>query len=88
MSKHTPGPWAWAADYQFLVSARKDGSIPLNAKVVVQAGSVMTQENADLIATAPELLALCKRALDHSARVHPDFMADLYAAIAKAEGAA
>lgn len=46
-----------------------------------------TEPNAHLIAAAPDLLECCKRALNESARVHPDFMAQLESAIAKAGAA-
>lgn len=39
-----------------------------------------------LHAEAAELLALCKRAVNESARVHPDFLAKLQVAIRRAEG--
>ena len=42
----------------------------------------------DLDQTFADLLGCCKRALTESARVHPDFLEQLNAAIAKAEGRA
>ena len=48
-------------------------------------GSV-SHANARLIAAAPDLLAIAKRALNESARVRPDFAADIRTAIAAAEG--
>ena len=43
-------------------------------------------ENDRLREANKELVACCERALTESARVHPDFMAQLQAALAKARG--
>ena len=44
----------------------------------------LTAERDRLKVINAELLACCERALNESARVHPDFAAQLQAAIAKA----
>lgn len=82
---HTPGPWVVTADRLLRVSTlRYDLTICTTGCDTSQRDS--WEANARLIAAAPELLALCKRALTQSARVHPDFMTALENVIAKAEG--
>lgn len=56
--------------------------IPDAAKV----GQIAAILDDDVDDPLPDLLACCKRALTDSARVHPDFMKQLKAAISKAHG--
>ncbi len=83
---HTPGPWAWR------------WSQPLNT-LVIEAGDKyiarnIGNDNARLIAAAPDLLAACHKLIDSDAAVEEDerkhqlLLAKLLAAqaIAKAEG--
>ena len=79
----TPGPWE-------VIGRRGFG--PEGGPAIGFAGfgrKKITDEmiaNARLIAAAPDLLAIAKRALNESARVRPDFAADIRTAIAAAEG--
>lgn len=74
-SNYTPGPWAWFR--QMLVTANADGSIPLNAKVVLAnnrdlgALEIMTAGDGPLIAASPQLLAVVRAASEWRARVSP-----------------
>lgn len=51
---------------------------------VYQIGRQMVDEIARLRAVNAELVACCERALNESARVHPEFHAQLQKALAKA----
>lgn len=85
--QHTPVPYC--------VEHTPDGTfiVPMDHKRNPIAEILCTgrsdEANAEFIARAcnahAELLALCRRALEQSARVHPDFTDALRAAIAKAD---
>jgi hypothetical protein len=81
MNKHTPGPWKAFTGWVGL----KPGHGPVIAQIPNYPYGD-TEANAHLIAAAPDLLEVAKRALNMSARVHPDFYTQIRAAIAKAEG--
>jgi hypothetical protein len=55
MSKFTPGPWGWYRG--FLVTARRDGTTGLDAKVIMkEAPDFFNDADSALIAAAPEML--------------------------------
>ena len=93
MSGHTPGPWRMSArelsedlgycGHSIYASGLWIASVMGN-HVNIPIENI--EPNARLIAAAPDLLAIAKRALNESARVRPDFAADIKAAIAAAEG--
>ena len=79
----TPGPWRVGEQFAGFVYS-EDGRFVADA---MPAGARdLGYANARLIAAAPDLLAIAKRALNESARVCPDFAADIRTAIAAAEG--
>ena len=98
MTQHTPAPWKiiehdHAAGDSWLSVCRGAVDITHNKPT---AGCICTSRfsaltpaenmaNARLIAAAPELLAVAKECLNKSARVHPDLLGRLEAAIGKAE---
>lgn len=83
--KHTPGPWetinldVYSSAWTGVKVA--DCYIPRPAGVY-DAGEC--EANARLISAAPDLLEMCKQALNP--QDHHNFWVDLKAAIAKAEG--
>ena len=91
MSKHTPGPWEVSnkvcrlGDDRYLVVNSSERWVSLLLE------GPQSEDDARLIAAAPELLEVMKRALRLS-KEHPDFclwaMEPFAAAIAKAEGRA
>jgi len=85
MSKHTPGPWIAGNDEDsdyFLVGPH-DGDGLVHRPVV----KLHSEADADLIAAAPELLAVCKQIRAHGT-LSSTWIDSLDAAIAKAGGAA
>ena len=95
-AKHTPGPWVWQAEEECLIGPifvvmRQDEE---GRKVFADYPDGTTQANARLIAAAPDLLEALKDARDHIHGSAPDWhnrtremVAEIDAAIAKAEGA-
>lgn len=85
MSKHTPGPWR-SADFAVYADDER------TSQLVCQLSSGWTleqdQANGRLIAAAPELLDVAKRALKCLEEYQPNCIEnyDLKAAIVKAEG--
>ncbi len=84
MTKHTPGPWT-----------KKGNKIEAQQGIIAQipmpqaGGSFGCQENAHLIAAAPELLEVCKAALPfvNGIGIKVDQLRkDIKSAIQKAEG--
>jgi hypothetical protein len=74
MSKHTPGPWTYAAKVkEFLldfpsngpVSARVNGPHKGQVAASTGRGQEECEANARLIAAAPELLAMCEAMLPY-----------------------
>jgi len=62
--KHTPGPWAFSNDKDYVVEAFKEGSPYSICKYDVNSDSEAEDlANANLIAAAPDLLAACKSAV-------------------------
>lgn len=94
--QHTPGPWAIFKGY--IVTANPDGSIPLNARIVAPLErdiDSVGEEDARLIAAAPELLGVVRTIAHWQPTVEPEqatFLAldrVIYAArhaLAKVEG--
>lgn len=85
---HTPGPWKLESNFLnievgFTVKGRDNRSIVACAATISRPGSEKAA-NANLIASAPELLEACRAAL----AILPtgDALAKVEAAIAKAEG--
>jgi hypothetical protein len=90
VSRYTPGPWCARPNDPWAVYAARDdenehAEPSLTICDVRNAGSQVSQDNANLIAAAPELLKACKTVL-----AHETFSLDtgnlLVGAIAKAEG--
>ena len=88
---HTPTPWS--------VQEMNEGCPGPFAPVYIEPQHILIatyrseerwREDAHFIVRAVNnhaaLVACCKRALEHSARVHPDFREQLLAALAAAEG--
>lgn len=100
MSQHTPGPWAARQEFANrwrIEQIPADGLVPLSVGIVcttlleVGVSNHNTEENAHLIAAAPELLAALQGLLAWDKRrnfIVPYSVRDnIRAAIAKAEGA-
>lgn len=82
---HTPGPWHVDPDASICVSG-PDGNVAL---MNLARPKAVSEANARLIASAPELLAVARKALDAWTGDGPPIALDeLRAAIAKATGAA
>lgn len=79
MSDHTPGPWVWTPDRETIHGYSHEG------EAIVVVYELGTNENdASLIAAAPDLLKACRQALYAlKGREHDQFLRD---AIAKATG--
>ena len=92
--KHTPGPWEVGRSYPksgrgggYHVEVKSDdGKIAMvgGSRKLDEPPESLVDNNARLIAAAPDLLEMCKQALNP--QDHPNFWIDLKAAIAKAEG--
>lgn len=95
-SKHTPGPWGWWN--RFLVQSNPDGTIPLNAKMIMkEAPDFFNEADSALVAAAPEMLEWLQEAVEHAEKfiddddpegTVPGFYWSAKAAIAKATGGA
>jgi hypothetical protein len=92
MSKHTPGPWAQdpTGDIGWWQIGTLDRPV-----ATVDAGDFWpiaeAQANARLIAAAPEMLAACRMVLEMAVAwqpLTPGDIAEVKAAVAKAEGGA
>lgn len=95
MSKHTPGPWATKEVNDKGAHVLWVMPIKANGHYVAEVGvnSPDAQANARLIAAAPDLLEALEHALAeleqtaNSEHIDPKhYFADIYAAIAKANG--
>jgi hypothetical protein len=75
-SKHTPGPWK-IGDFGLILGGKNDS-------IIATLEGINRDDNAKLIASAPELLEACKEALEKSH--DPAVEIILIEAIAKAEG--
>jgi hypothetical protein len=69
MSKHTPGPWAWGANYDGLYGAGPDNDVLThqsyeNMWLAYKRTAGEREANARLIAAAPELLEALQAMLD------------------------
>jgi hypothetical protein len=79
MSKHTPGPWTWNGTFPIRI-------IDAEGFVVCDGIIPREEDNARLIAAAPDLLAALKYLLDNQGDYSSDGIALCRKAIAKAEG--
>jgi hypothetical protein len=85
---HTPGPWQ-LTDYSAFEICSYDHKVI--ASIIQMESQTYDKDrnqqkaNARLIAAAPELLAMLKRAVEASSHDY-SWLGDAYAAIAKAEG--
>jgi len=92
---HTPGPWLIGRDANGNAATVSTG-VPSRPIASFYFGYSRLEENARLIAAAPDLYEAAKRVLDHlNARIDAapatakpvfDGIAELHTAIAKAEG--
>lgn len=83
--KHTPGPWytclnACGTDNQFIRSDAHGAAVARVIDVDLPTGTL--EANAQLIAAAPEMLAVLKQVI----RTFGDRFPDVVAVVAKAEG--
>ena len=60
MSAYTSGPWTYHFGAGLVVTARPDGGIPLNSRVVAKVTEA-SESDIRLIAAAPELLETLER---------------------------
>jgi len=84
MSAHTPGPWTYHFGAGLVVTARPNGDIPLNSRVVAKVTEA-SESDIRLIAAAPEMLEALDRAVASEMLSKADDLA-ARAAIAKARG--
>lgn len=57
MSKHTPGPWHLSAGRKYVMSSYSDGGLSIARMDDLEVPIDMREANANLVATAPDLLA-------------------------------
>jgi hypothetical protein len=82
VSSHTPGPWAYRQSHSDTCDLEVLDS---DGNVVAGEYGVREQANARLIAAAPDLLAVCRKILNHPLiRLTGDVEPELIAAISKA----
>jgi len=96
MSKHTPGPWEYSADWSEYYSAHKHFSLDAGDTNIISgcgccgSPTISSEADARLIAAAPDLLEACNLALnalkDNDWNEADGVFIALRAAIAKAEG--
>ena len=87
--KHTPGPWKWSEDRCLLIPVGRYPQV-----LALDLPEFMLEEDKQLIAAAPDLLAACKTVMEWNDRVGAmctssdmrDVLTPLMDAIAKAEG--
>jgi len=90
MSAHTPGPWTYHFGAGLVVTARPNGDIPLNSRVVAKVTEA-SESDIRLIAAAPELLEALELAASQLDELSEEFglhnvITKARAAIAKARG--
>lgn len=83
MTTPTPGPWTWEREDSTAMTLQAPSGTVLSIYESHGGGEHPTEADASLIAAAPELLDLLKRAVRYCPVEVQDQM---YAVIAKAEG--